>query len=153
MLNKMRIVGKFWSHLERIHRRWKESNKVGNSPKNSYQFLRHCSNFIAFFPTSGGLVPTAMNSFQLSQFLSNCVGLYATFSNILKDIDDEVADLLKVTARLLDTKVAEMLTNVEEASLIIKLIKFISILSSQILKNFPHVIDGASFSILTGDYQ
>ena len=72
--------------------------------------------------------------------------------NILKDIDDEVADLLKVTARLLDTKVSEMLTNVEEPSSIIKLIKFISILTSQILKNFPHVIDGASFSILTGYY-
>jgi len=66
------------------------------------------------------------------------------------DIDDEVADLLKVTARLLDTKVAEMLTNVEEASLIIKLIKFVTILASQILKHFPHVIDGASFSIFTG---
>ena len=103
-----------------------------------------------------------MNSVQLPQFISNCDGFFPNgrsktvsynFSNILKDIDDEVADLLKVTARLLDTKVAEMLTNVEEASLIIKLIKFISILSTQILKNFPHVIDGASFSILTGDYQ
>ena len=75
------------------------------------------------------------------------------FLNVLKDIDDEVADLLKVTARLLDTKVAEMLTNVEEASLIIKLIKFVTILASQILKHFPHVIDGASFSIFTGDYR
>ena len=45
-----------------------------------------------------------------------------------------------------------MLTNVEEPSSIIKLIKFISILTSQILKNFPHVIDGASFSILTGQF-
>ena len=70
----------------------------------------------------------------------------------MKDIDDEVADLLKVTARLLDTKVSEMLTNVEEPSSIIKLIKFISILTSQILKNFPQVIDGASFSILTGQF-
>ena len=74
------------------------------------------------------------------------------FRNILKDIDDEVADLLKVTARLFDTKVSEMLTNVEEPSSIIKLIKLISILTCQIFKNFSHVIDGASFSILTGQF-
>ena len=70
--------------------------------------------------------------------------------NILKDIEGEVADLLKVTARLLDTKVTEMLTNVEDPASIIKLIKFTGILLSNILKNFPDTIDGASFSILTG---